>query len=127
MQFIVPWPPGDLEDVLTRMIAEEFQKTYGKPAAVVNKPGGGTGPFPERMGEIGKAFVVPKSGATFITDEFVFWCRQQMANYKVPRQVQIVAALRRRPTRRLGGSTAAMPLCPPRCPSTHRAAHNPRR
>jgi tripartite-type tricarboxylate transporter receptor subunit TctC len=39
--FVIPWPPGDLEDVLTRMIAEEFQATYGAPAAVVNKPGGG--------------------------------------------------------------------------------------
>lgn len=46
VQFIVPWPPGDLEDVLTRMIADEFQKTYNVPAAVVNKPGGGGGPFP---------------------------------------------------------------------------------
>lgn len=39
--FIVPWPPGDLEDVLTRLIAEEFQSMYGAPAAVVNRPGGG--------------------------------------------------------------------------------------
>ena len=46
VEFVVPWPPGDLEDVLTRMIADEFQKTYGVPAAVVNKPGGGGGPFP---------------------------------------------------------------------------------
>lgn len=46
VQFIVPFPPGDMEDVLTRMIAEDFQKAYGKPAAVVNKPGGGGGPFP---------------------------------------------------------------------------------
>jgi tripartite-type tricarboxylate transporter receptor subunit TctC len=46
VQFVVPWPPGDLEDVLTRMIAEDFQKAYGVPAAVVNKPGGGGGPFP---------------------------------------------------------------------------------
>lgn len=44
--FIVPWPPGDLEDVLTRMIAEDFQAAYDVPAAVVNKPGGGGGPFP---------------------------------------------------------------------------------
>ena len=43
VSFVVPWPPGDLEDVLTRMIAEEFQSTYGSPAAVVNKPGGGGG------------------------------------------------------------------------------------
>jgi tripartite-type tricarboxylate transporter receptor subunit TctC len=46
VNFIVPWPPGDLEDILTRMIAEDFQAKYGVPAAVVNKPGGGGGPFP---------------------------------------------------------------------------------
>ncbi|MFC6638334.1 tripartite tricarboxylate transporter substrate binding protein [Sulfitobacter sp. JBTF-M27] len=46
VEFVVPWPPGDLEDVLTRMIAEDFQATYDVPAAVVNKPGGGGGPFP---------------------------------------------------------------------------------
>lgn len=46
VEFVVPWPPGDLEDVLTRMIAEDFSKAYGVPTAVVNKPGGGGGPFP---------------------------------------------------------------------------------
>ena len=46
VSFIVPWPPGDLEDVLTRMIADDFQAEYGVAAAVVNKPGGGGGPFP---------------------------------------------------------------------------------
>lgn len=46
VEFVVPWPPGDLEDVLTRMIAEDFQAAYGVPTAVVNKPGGGGGPFP---------------------------------------------------------------------------------
>ena len=46
VSFVVPWPPGDLEDVLTRMIAEDFQEKYGVAAAVINKPGGGGGPFP---------------------------------------------------------------------------------
>ncbi|MEP2532655.1 tripartite tricarboxylate transporter substrate-binding protein [Shimia sp.] len=46
VEFVVPWPPGDLEDVLTRMIAEDFSDAYGVPTAVVNKPGGGGGPFP---------------------------------------------------------------------------------
>lgn len=46
VQFVVPWPPGDLEDVLTRMIADKMQEKYGVAAAVVNKPGGGGGPFP---------------------------------------------------------------------------------
>lgn len=41
VKFIVPWPPGDVEDVLTRIIAEEMSKETGIPATVVNKPGGG--------------------------------------------------------------------------------------
>lgn len=60
VQFIVPWPPGDMEDVLTRMIADDFQAAYGKPAAVVNKPGGGGGPFPGAV-EVAKA---PADGHT---------------------------------------------------------------
>ena len=44
--FIIPFPPGDLEDVLTRIIAEDFQEEYGVATAVVNKPGGAGGPFP---------------------------------------------------------------------------------
>ena len=44
--FVVPWPPGDLEDVLTRLIADAFQARHGVAAAVVNRPGGGGGPFP---------------------------------------------------------------------------------
>ena len=50
VSFVVPFPPGDLEDVLTRMIAEDFAAKYDVPAAVVNKPGGGGGPFPGAIG-----------------------------------------------------------------------------
>jgi tripartite-type tricarboxylate transporter receptor subunit TctC len=50
VSFVVPWAPGDLEDVLTRMIAEDFQAAYGVPAAVVNKAGEGGGPFPGAIG-----------------------------------------------------------------------------
>lgn len=67
VSFIVPWPPGDLEDVLTRLIADEFQDMYGVPAAVVNKPGGGGGPFPGAV-EVATA---PADGYTigsFVTD-----------------------------------------------------------
>lgn len=46
VSIVVPFPPGDLEDVLSRMIAEDFQEAYGVPTAVLNKPGGGGGPFP---------------------------------------------------------------------------------
>lgn len=41
VKFVVPWPPGDIEDILTRLIAEEMSKDTGKPATVINKPGGG--------------------------------------------------------------------------------------
>lgn len=40
VKLVVPWPPGDLEDILTRMIAEEMSAETGKPASVVNKAGG---------------------------------------------------------------------------------------
>ena len=60
VEFVVPWPPGDAEDVLTRMIAEDFQAKYNVPAAVVNKPGGGGGPFPGAI-EVAKA---PADGYT---------------------------------------------------------------
>lgn len=60
VEFVVPWPPGDAEDVLTRMIAEDFQEKYGVPTAVVNKPGGGGGPFPGAV-EVAKA---PADGYT---------------------------------------------------------------
>jgi len=46
VQFVVPWPPGDFEDILTRMIAKEMEAQTGVSTSVVNKPGGGDGPFP---------------------------------------------------------------------------------
>ena len=46
VQFVVPWPPGDFEDILTRMIAAKMEEMTGVSASVVNKPGGGDGPFP---------------------------------------------------------------------------------
>ncbi|WP_290703988.1 tripartite tricarboxylate transporter substrate binding protein [Amphritea sp.] len=41
VKFLVPWPAGDVEDLLTRLIAETMAKETGKPATVVNKPGAG--------------------------------------------------------------------------------------
>jgi len=45
-----------------------------------------------RMGEVGVAFVVPRAGATVDPDALVAWCREHMANYKVPRRVEVVDA-----------------------------------
>lgn len=46
VQFIVPFPPGDFEDITTRMIAAKLSEVTGVSASVVNRPGGGDGPFP---------------------------------------------------------------------------------
>jgi acyl-CoA synthetase (AMP-forming)/AMP-acid ligase II len=43
----------------------------------------------ERLGEVGMAFVVTGDG-TGSPSEIIDWCRDQMANYKVPRAVVVV-------------------------------------
>ena len=47
----------------------------------------------ERMGEVGMAFVIVKEGEAVSEESLQIWCRQEMANYKVPRYVEIVEAL----------------------------------
>jgi acyl-CoA synthetase (AMP-forming)/AMP-acid ligase II len=55
-------------------------------AAVVGMPD-------ERLGEVGMAFVVLAPGAELRPDELIEWARGGMANFKVPRAVEIVDAL----------------------------------
>lgn len=85
VQFIVPWPPGDFEDILTRMIAADMQEATGVPASVVNRPGGGDGPFPGALevleapsdGSVVGSFVIgvpivgPRIGIGIEEDSFV--------------------------------------------------------
>jgi len=47
----------------------------------------------ERMGEVGMAFVVPAPGAEVTPESVIAWCRDNMANYKVPRAVEVVDEL----------------------------------
>ena len=47
----------------------------------------------ERMGEVCAAFVVPRAGTTPDPDELIAWSRDNMANYKVPRVVEVVDSL----------------------------------
>ena len=44
-------------------------------------------------GEVVKAFIVTKAGASLSADELVAWCRDNMAPYKVPRHVRFIEAL----------------------------------
>ncbi|MEP5766246.1 MAG: FadD3 family acyl-CoA ligase [Halieaceae bacterium] len=47
----------------------------------------------ERLGEVACAFLILDPGADLEPDGVIDWCREQMANYKVPRAVHIVASL----------------------------------
>ena len=47
----------------------------------------------DRMGEVGMAFVVLRPDARMTTDDLIAWCGAEMANYKVPRHVEIVDGL----------------------------------
>jgi acyl-CoA synthetase (AMP-forming)/AMP-acid ligase II len=46
-----------------------------------------------RLGEVGMAFVVRATGTEVAADEVIAWCRENMANYKVPRYVEFVESL----------------------------------
>ncbi len=44
----------------------------------------------KRLGEVGVAFVVVKAGETLDEASCVSWCRENMANFKVPRSIEFV-------------------------------------
>jgi HIP---CoA ligase len=69
--------PAEIENALLRHPAVEQ-------AAVIGVPD-------ERLGEVGMAYVVVSGGTT--GDDIVAWSRGEMANYKVPRAVEIVDEL----------------------------------
>lgn len=71
--------PAEVENLL-------FQHEGVAQVAVVGVPD-------ERMGEVGMAFVVPLPEARLDADEIIAWSRKEMANYKVPRYVEIVSEL----------------------------------
>ncbi|EUA92911.1 AMP-binding enzyme family protein [Mycobacterium ulcerans str. Harvey] len=48
----------------------------------------------ERLGQVGKAFVVRQSGKSALSaEDLLGWCRERMAGFKVPRSVRFVDAL----------------------------------
>jgi acyl-CoA synthetase (AMP-forming)/AMP-acid ligase II len=70
--------------------AEIENQIYGLPGvaqvAVVGIPDA-------RLGEVGMAFIVPAPGAGLTPESVIAFCRENMANYKVPRRVEIVDVL----------------------------------
>jgi acyl-CoA synthetase (AMP-forming)/AMP-acid ligase II len=71
--------PAEIENALLRH-PEVHQ------AAVIGVPD-------ERLGQVGVAFVVTASGDPAGGEAIRGWCRDEMANYKVPRRVEVVAEL----------------------------------
>ncbi|EYS85484.1 fatty acid--CoA ligase [Cupriavidus sp. SK-4] len=47
----------------------------------------------ERLGEVGRAYVVLRHGARVDAETLIAWARRHMANYKVPREVLFVTSL----------------------------------
>jgi HIP---CoA ligase len=47
----------------------------------------------ERMGQVGKAFIVLRDGAALTEAELIAWAKDTMAGFKVPRSVAFLAAL----------------------------------
>lgn len=84
--------PAEIEKLLSAHPAIEV-------AAVVGVPD-------ERMGEVGKAFVVLRPGASADAADIIGWARENMANYKVPRFVEFVKDL----PRNAGGKVLRMAL-----------------
>ncbi|MGA1762678.1 MAG: FadD3 family acyl-CoA ligase [Gammaproteobacteria bacterium] len=47
----------------------------------------------ERMGEVAKAFVILKNQMNISEEALIAWCKENMANYKVPRTIKFVDKL----------------------------------
>ena len=71
--------PAEIENALLRH--PDVQQ-----AAVIGIPD-------ERLGEVGMAFVVTRSGDPTVGPEILAWAKDQMANYKVPRAIELVDTL----------------------------------
>jgi acyl-CoA synthetase (AMP-forming)/AMP-acid ligase II len=76
--------PAEVEQVLARLggVAE---------SAVIGVPD-------QRLGEVGKAFVVTRPGLQMTEAEVIAHCRERLANFKVPRRVEFRSALPRNPS-----------------------------
>jgi len=76
--------PAEVEQVLARLdgVAE---------SAVVGVPD-------PRLGEVGQAFIVRRPGHALDAADVLAFCRERLANYKVPRRVEFLDTLPRNPS-----------------------------
>ena len=52
----------------------------------------------EKLGEAGKAIIVPKEGANPSPESIISWAREKIAGYKCPKSVDYIEALPRNPS-----------------------------
>jgi acyl-CoA synthetase (AMP-forming)/AMP-acid ligase II len=76
--------PAEIERVLVEHPALQDVAVIGVPDA--------------QWGEVPKAVVVLKPGATLEPNELLAWCRERLGGYKVPRTVDVLTELPRNPT-----------------------------
>jgi acyl-CoA synthetase (AMP-forming)/AMP-acid ligase II len=76
--------PAEVEQVLARLDGVAESAVIGVPDA--------------RLGEVGRAYVVPRPGQALDTAQVLAFCRERLANYKVPRQVVFRDSLPRNPS-----------------------------
>lgn len=76
--------PREVEEVI-------YQHPQVAEAAVVGK-------MDHLRGEVAKAFIVIKEGATVEPRDIILHCKEKLANYKVPKEVVIIDALPRTST-----------------------------
>jgi HIP---CoA ligase len=75
--------PAEVEQVLARLDSVAESAVIGVPDA--------------RLGEVGRAYVVTRPGHALDAGDVLAFCRERLANYKVPRQVVFRADLPRNP------------------------------
>jgi acyl-CoA synthetase (AMP-forming)/AMP-acid ligase II len=76
--------PAEVEQVLARLDGVAESAVIG-----VAEP---------RLGEVGQAFVVARPGFALAEADVLAFCRERLANYKVPRRVEFRDALPRNPS-----------------------------
>jgi acyl-CoA synthetase (AMP-forming)/AMP-acid ligase II len=75
--------PAEIEQVLARLDGVADSAVIGVPD--------------ERLGEVGKAFIVVKPGAALDEQTVIAYTREHLANFKAPRSVAFLTALPRNP------------------------------
>ena len=73
--------PAEIESVLRKLDGVADVAVVGVPDS--------------RLGEVGRAFIVRRPGAELTEAQVIAWCREEMANYKVPRAIVFLEALPR--------------------------------